>query len=143
MNLHMCVSLRTKFQVSSIILTSFRQGIILPSTQTSQSKHLKSPTDKGQIMYQRYYIDLFSIVYLYIVYFVPAISKRDKIFKSYFCVTIIFDCGCGCLISYYYSFFSSFSSFIGVICSVQVIIYFNLFFSPKSKWLIWCIVKQA
>ena len=94
-------------------------------------------------MYQRYYIDLFSIVYLYIVYFVPAISKRDKIFKSYFCVTIIFDCGCGCLISYYYSFFSSFSSFIGVICSVQVIIYFNLFFSPKSKWLIWCIVKQA
>ena len=30
MKLHMCVYLRTKFQVSSIILTSFRQEVILP-----------------------------------------------------------------------------------------------------------------
>ena len=30
MELHMCLYLRTKFQVSSIILTSFREGVILP-----------------------------------------------------------------------------------------------------------------
>ena len=29
MKLHMCVYLRAKFQVSSIILTSFRQGVVL------------------------------------------------------------------------------------------------------------------
>ena len=32
LKLHICVYLRTKFQVSSIILTSFRQGVILPHT---------------------------------------------------------------------------------------------------------------
>ena len=38
----MGVYLRTKFQVSSLILTSFRQGVILPSP-SSENKPLKSP----------------------------------------------------------------------------------------------------
>ena len=47
----MCVYLHTKFQVSSIILTSFRQGVIFPSppppthTHTHTSKRTpKKPT---------------------------------------------------------------------------------------------------
>ena len=36
----MCVYLHTKFQVSSIILTSFRQGVILPATSKQTLKEL-------------------------------------------------------------------------------------------------------
>ena len=36
----MCVNLRTKFQVSCLILTSFRQGVILPPPP-SPTPHLK------------------------------------------------------------------------------------------------------
>ena len=39
----MRVYLRTKFQVSSVILTSFRQGVNLPPTPPPQNKPLKSP----------------------------------------------------------------------------------------------------
>ena len=38
-----CVCLHTKFQVSSIILTSFRQGVILPLSPTSKQTS-KKPT---------------------------------------------------------------------------------------------------
>ena len=38
----MCVYLRAKFEVSSIILTSFRQGVILPPSPQPQNKPLKS-----------------------------------------------------------------------------------------------------
>ena len=42
----MCVYLRTKFQVSSIILTSFRQGgVILPPQP--QNEPLKGPPTLG------------------------------------------------------------------------------------------------
>ena len=47
LELHMCVYLRVKFKVSSIILTSFRQGLILspppPHTHTSK-RNPKKPT---------------------------------------------------------------------------------------------------
>ena len=42
LKLHMIAYLRAKFQVSSIILTSFRQGVI-PPTPSPQNEHLKSP----------------------------------------------------------------------------------------------------
>ena len=55
----MCVYLRTEFQVSRIILTSFRQGVILtPSHPPSmQNEPLKSPPRLGLIYTQglRYY----------------------------------------------------------------------------------------
>ena len=43
--LHMCVYLSTKFHVSSIILTSFRQGmgVFLLLTHPPQNEPLKSP----------------------------------------------------------------------------------------------------
>ena len=41
LKLHMCVYLRTKFQVSSIILTRFSQGVILSPTA---KETLKKPT---------------------------------------------------------------------------------------------------
>ena len=41
----MCVYLGTRFQVSSIILTSFRQGVILHSPP--QKEPLKSPPKLG------------------------------------------------------------------------------------------------
>ena len=44
----MCVYLRTKFQVPSIILTSFRQVVILPHPHPPlQNEPLKSPTRLG------------------------------------------------------------------------------------------------
>ena len=43
LKLHMIAYLRAKFQVSSIILTSFRQGVI-PPTPSPQNEHLKSPS---------------------------------------------------------------------------------------------------
>ena len=46
LKLHMCVYLRTKFQVSSIILRSFRQGVILPPLP-AQYELLKSPPRLG------------------------------------------------------------------------------------------------
>ena len=49
----MSVYLRAKFQVSNIILTSFRQGVILPPsrahTHTPQNKPLKSLPRLGLI----------------------------------------------------------------------------------------------
>ena len=46
LNLHICMYLRAKFQISSIILTSFRQGIILPplTTTTTLKRTSKKPT---------------------------------------------------------------------------------------------------
>ena len=43
----MCVYLRTKFEVSSIILTSFRQGVIPPPPPPPQNEPLKSPLRLG------------------------------------------------------------------------------------------------
>ena len=44
----MCVYLLTKFQVSTIILTSFRQGVISPlPPPSSQNEPLKSPLRLG------------------------------------------------------------------------------------------------
>ena len=40
----MCGYLRTKFQVSSISLTSFRQGVILPLPPTTSKRTPKKPT---------------------------------------------------------------------------------------------------
>ena len=37
LKLHICVYLRAKFQVSTIILTSIRQGVILPPTTSEQT----------------------------------------------------------------------------------------------------------
>ena len=42
LKLHMCVYLRTKFQVSSVILTSLRQGVILPPSHTAKRTPKKS-----------------------------------------------------------------------------------------------------
>ena len=45
----MCVYLRAKFQVSSIILTSFRQGVILDQLTTSITRSIKKEKkDKDQ-----------------------------------------------------------------------------------------------
>ena len=43
----MCVYLRTKFQVSSTILTSFRQGLILPPPPSTSKQTPKSPPRLG------------------------------------------------------------------------------------------------
>ena len=47
----MCVNLRTKFQVSCLILTSFRQGVILPPPPLPhpppQNEPLKNPPRLG------------------------------------------------------------------------------------------------
>ena len=48
MLLHMDAYLRAKFEVSSIILTSFRQGVILPPSPP-QNEPLKSPPRLGLI----------------------------------------------------------------------------------------------
>ena len=39
----MCVYVRTKFQVSSIILTSFRREVILPTPPPPENEPLKAP----------------------------------------------------------------------------------------------------
>ena len=44
MKLHMCVYLSTKFQVSRIILTSFRQGVIYPPLPPTSEQTPKKPT---------------------------------------------------------------------------------------------------
>ena len=54
----MCVYLRVKFVVSSIILTSFRQGVILhllppPHYALSQGEPLKSPPRLGIIIIRK------------------------------------------------------------------------------------------
>ena len=43
LNLHMCVYLRSKFQVSRIILTSFRKVVILPTPNIAK-RTPKRPT---------------------------------------------------------------------------------------------------
>ena len=43
----MCVYLRANFQVSSIILTSFRQGIVLPPPSNRKTKPWKNPLRLG------------------------------------------------------------------------------------------------
>ena len=43
----MCVCLRAKFEVSSIILTSLRKEVILPPSTPPQNKPLKSPPRLG------------------------------------------------------------------------------------------------
>ena len=43
----MSVYLRAKFEVSSTILTSFRQGVILPPSPKPQNEPLKSPPRLG------------------------------------------------------------------------------------------------
>ena len=40
----MCMYVRTKFQVSSIILTSFRREVILPYPPPLENDPLKTPT---------------------------------------------------------------------------------------------------
>ena len=57
----MCVYLRAKFEVSSIILTNFRQRLIPPATP--QTEPLKSPPILGLIMFylRNIYISLFLI----------------------------------------------------------------------------------
>ena len=47
LKLHMGVYLRVKFEVSSIILTGFRQGVILHPPSTPQNEPLKSPPRLG------------------------------------------------------------------------------------------------
>ena len=48
-----CV-LRTKFQVSSIILTSFRQGVFLPPPPSPESESLQSPATLGLNSFENY-----------------------------------------------------------------------------------------
>ena len=43
MKLRLCVHLRAKFRVSSIVLTTFRQGVILPPPPQPQNEPLESP----------------------------------------------------------------------------------------------------
>ena len=43
----MVVYLRAKFEVSSIILTCFRQGVILPTPPSPQNEPLKNPPRLG------------------------------------------------------------------------------------------------
>ena len=43
----MCVFLPAKFEVSSVILTSFRWGVTLPPPPTPQNEPLKSPSRLG------------------------------------------------------------------------------------------------
>ena len=43
----MSVYLRAKFEVSSIILTGFRQGVILPPLPPPQNEPLRSPPRLG------------------------------------------------------------------------------------------------
>ena len=45
----MCVYLSSKFQVLSIILTNFRQGVILHPPLSPQNKPLKSPPRLGSL----------------------------------------------------------------------------------------------
>ena len=42
LKLHMCVNVHTKFQFSTIILTSSRQGVILPPSPTSKQSRKRS-----------------------------------------------------------------------------------------------------
>ena len=54
----MCVYLRTKFQVSSIIITSFRQGegvILTAPLPPPQNKPLKSPPRLGLTLSTHYF----------------------------------------------------------------------------------------
>ena len=44
MKLHLAVYLRAKFEVSSIILTRFRQGVILPRPPSTSKRTPKKPT---------------------------------------------------------------------------------------------------
>ena len=73
----MCVYLRTKFQVSSIILKSFRHGVILPLTPApsppppTAKSTLKKPTlidltTKGEIKPK---ITLFTVAVPFIIQF--------------------------------------------------------------------------
>ena len=43
----MCMHFRIKFQVSNIILTGFRQGVILPPSPLPQNEPLKNPLRLG------------------------------------------------------------------------------------------------
>ena len=43
----MCIYFRIKFQVSNIILTGFRQGVILPPSPLPQNEPLKNPLRLG------------------------------------------------------------------------------------------------
>ena len=47
LKLHMCVYFRTKLEISNLILTSFKQGVILSPPCPPQNKHLKSPPRLG------------------------------------------------------------------------------------------------
>ena len=60
LKLHMCVYLRTKFQLFSIILTSFRQGVILPNTPSSasQNKPLKISGIKISVFFENFDINV-------------------------------------------------------------------------------------
>ena len=49
----MGVYLRAKFEVSGIILTGFRQGVILPPPPPPQNEPLKSPPRLGLTFYGR------------------------------------------------------------------------------------------
>ena len=70
----MCVYVRTKFQVSNIILTSFRGRVILPTPPLPQNEPLKTPprlrlTGK---LFPEDIVHVSSTIYLYISPSVPG-----------------------------------------------------------------------
>ena len=76
----MCVYLRTKFQVSSMILTSFRQGVILhpPTTTTTTSK--RTPKKSTQIRVKRRLSQtVFFKNKLYCKQFVPTTTFKSNV----------------------------------------------------------------
>ena len=69
LKLHMCVYLRTKFQVSSLILKSFRRGSFIPPPE---KEHLKIPPRLG--LKDIFFADFKMLFYLFELEFIYSHS---------------------------------------------------------------------
>ena len=76
----MCVFLRTKFQISSMILTSFRKGreVILNTPPPPQNEALKSPPRLGFNLLQK-----IPEKYLHLVVYRKYQSKEASLLEKY------------------------------------------------------------
>ena len=75
-------------------------------------------------------MNVLSIIYLRIIYFAYAISKRSTIFKYYFFISITCTCTCSCCV------WDSCSSLNMYVCiTIIVIIYLNLMSLSASSFI--------
>ena len=99
------ITISRKISNTTIIVWSWFISVVPP--QTSWCLQI-SINILYLIIHRHYHINSLRVIYLCIIYFSYAISKRSAIFKYYFFISIIYCSTCSCGVWNWYSNFNKY-----------------------------------